>query len=66
MTPEEYADSDPLLLIGLKSQLNIVRMQIENQKLIAEHQNREIKKRDIQIDKLLSLVGQEIQRQPDH
>ncbi|MDM8552422.1 pentapeptide repeat-containing protein [Desulfobacterales bacterium HSG2] len=65
MTPEEYADNDPLLLVELKSQLNIAMVQLENQKLIAEYQDREIKKQDIQIDKLLSLVGQGIQSQPD-
>jgi len=32
MTPEEYAPNDPLLVIELESQLNIAKIQVENQR----------------------------------
>ncbi|MDM8552421.1 pentapeptide repeat-containing protein [Desulfobacterales bacterium HSG2] len=65
MTPEEYVDNDPLLLIELKSELRSAYNKLETQKEIIQYQNREIKKQDIHIDKLLSLIGLGIQSQPD-
>jgi len=65
MTPEEYAGNNPLMLIELKSQLNIAQVQIENQKLLIGYQDREIKKQDVKIETLLSIVGNAVQT-PHH
>ncbi len=64
MTPEEYAGNNPVMLIELKSQLNIAQVQIENQKLLIGYQDREIKKQDVKIETLLSIVGNAVQSRP--
>ncbi len=77
MLPEQYTN-DRLLKIELEGKLNLAKTEIENQKLLLQYQEREIKKqdeqsaiKDIQIDRLLNLLesglksGSEAKEQPE-
>ncbi|MCP4105372.1 MAG: TIR domain-containing protein, partial [Desulfobacteraceae bacterium] len=63
MTPEEYCGNDPLQTMELKTQLSIAQVQIDSQKQIIAYQEKEsgkkdsqIEKKDIQVDRLLTLL----------
>jgi len=53
---EELCPNDPVMVRELKSQLNIAKVQIENQKMILEYQDDQMKKKDIRIDKFLAIM----------
>ncbi|QTA79802.1 CBS domain-containing protein [Desulfonema limicola] len=62
ITPEQFTD-DRLLIMDIKSQLNIAKAQIDNQKMMLEFQkeisrdkDEQIRKKDIRIDRFLSLM----------
>ncbi len=67
MPIEEYTD-DPKIIMGLKSELRIANVRIEDQKDLMQYQVSEIQKRDmhiekrdLQIDKLLDLICNGVQ-----
>ncbi len=55
MTPEEFTD-DKLLKIELEGKLNQAKMEVENQKLLLQYQEEQLKKKDIRIDRFLDVV----------
>ncbi len=56
ISPEEYTD-DKLLLIDLKHELRSAFVRIESQRELLEYQDKQITKKDKQIDGFLNVVG---------
>ena len=57
----EYTD-DELLELDIKNQLIIAKAQIETQKNLLAYQDEQLKKKDIQLDKFLSIMGKAFEK----